>query len=47
MRIETRIYRVSQELISILLDLIPEMMLRQKRHTHMGPIGNGSEVMSF
>jgi hypothetical protein len=28
-------------------DLIPEQMLTQKRHTHMGPIPNGLGVMSF
>jgi len=36
-----------QELRSILRDLISELLLRQKHHTHMGPIGNGSGVMSF
>jgi hypothetical protein len=41
------IYRVSQELRSMLWDLIPELMLSQKCHIHMGPIGNGSGVMSF
>ena len=40
-------YRVSQELRSVLLDLIPELMLSQKHHIHMGPIRNGSGVMSF
>jgi hypothetical protein len=41
------IYRVSQELRSLLLDLIPELILSQKCHMHMGPICNGSGVMSF
>jgi len=41
------LYRVSQEIRSLLEDLIPELMLSQKRHIHMGPIGNGSGVMSF
>jgi len=27
--------------------LIPELILSQKRHTHMGPVRNGSGVMSF
>jgi len=40
-------YRVSQELRSLLRDLIPELIMSQKRHTHMGPIRNGSGVMSF
>ena len=39
------IYRVSQELRSLLRDLIPELILSQKRHIHMGPIRNGSGVM--
>jgi len=38
---------VSQELKSLLRDLIPDLILSQKRHMHMGPIRNGSEVMSF
>jgi len=38
---------MSQELRSLLRDLIPEPILSQKRHTHRGPIGNGSGVMSF
>jgi len=42
-----RIYRVSQDLRSLLRDLIPELTLSQKRHIHMGPICNGSGVMSF
>jgi len=35
---------MSQELIQ---DLIPELILSQKRHIHMGPNRNGSGVMSF
>jgi len=42
-----QVYRVSQELGSPLRELIPELILSQKRHTHMGPIHNGSGVMSF
>ena len=42
-----RLYRVSQELRPLLRGLIPELILSQKRHTHMGPIRNGSGVMSF
>jgi len=41
------IYRVSQDLRSLIRDLIPELMLSQKRHIHVGPNGNGSGVMSF
>jgi len=41
------VYRVSQELRSLVRDLIPELILSQKRHIHMGPIRNGSGVMSF
>jgi hypothetical protein len=41
------LYMTSHELRSLLRDLIPELILSQKRHIHMGPIGNGSEVMSF
>jgi len=41
------IYRVSQELRSLLRDLIPELILSQKCHIHMGPIRKGSGVMSF
>ena len=41
------IYRVSQELRSLIRVLIPELILSQKHHIHMGPIGNGSGVMSF
>jgi hypothetical protein len=40
------IYRVSQELRAIFRDLIPELMLSQKCHIHMGPFRNGSGVMS-
>ena len=43
----THIYRVPQELRPLLRDLIPELILSQKRHTHMGAIRNISEVMSF
>jgi len=32
---------MSQELRSILWDLIPEMMLSQKHHTHMDPVHKG------
>jgi len=39
--------QVSQELRSLLRDLIPELLLSRKRHIHMGLIGNGSGVMSF
>ena len=47
-RIPKRIlYRLSQELNSIVRDLIPKLMLIQKRHVHMGPIRNGSGVTSF
>ena len=41
------VYRVSQELGSLLWDLIPELILCQKCHIHMGPIRNGPGVMSF
>jgi len=41
------IYRMSQELRSVLQDLIPELMLSQKRYIHMDSIHNGSGVMSF
>jgi len=41
------IYREPQELRSILRDLIPELILSQKRHTHMGQIRNGSGVTRF
>jgi len=40
-------YRVSRELRSLLQYLIPELILSQKRHIHMGPIGNGLGVTSF
>jgi len=39
-------YRMSQELRSLFPDLIPELMMSQKRHIHMGPIRNGSGFMS-
>jgi len=38
-------YRASQVLKSVLRDLIPELILGQKRHIHMGPFGNGLGVM--
>jgi hypothetical protein len=41
------IYRMPQKLRSLLRDLIPQLILSQKRHIHMGPICNGSVVMSF
>jgi len=41
------LYRVSQELRSLLRDLIPELILSQKCHIHKGPIRNDSAVMSF
>ena len=40
------LYRVSQELRSLLRDLIPELILRQKCHIHTGPVRNGSGVRS-
>jgi len=45
----SRVYRVSHELRSVFRDLIPELMRSQKRHirVHLGPIRNGSGVMSF
>jgi len=42
-----RIYRESEDLRPLLRDLIPELILSQKRHIHMGPIRNGSGVTSF
>jgi len=36
-----------KDLRSIFLDLIPDMVLNQKRHTHMGPSCNSSGVMRF
>jgi len=39
--------QVSQELRSLLRDLIPELILSQKSHTHMGPICDGLGVTSF
>ena len=42
-----RIYTDPQELRSLLRNLIPELILSQKHHIHMGPIGNCSGVMSF
>ena len=41
------LYRVSQELRSLFRYLIPELILSQKRHIHMGPIRNGSGIMIF
>ena len=41
------ICRVSQELRSLLQDLIPELILGQKCHKHMGPIHNCSGFKSF
>jgi len=38
---------MSQELGSVHRDLIPELMLSQKRHIYMRPIRNGSGVTSF
>jgi len=40
------LYRMSQEWRSLLRDLIPELILSQKLHIHMGPIHNGSGAMS-
>jgi len=37
---------MSQELRSLIRDLIPELILGKKCHVHMGPIRNGSGVMS-
>ena len=42
-----RIYRVSQKLRSLIRDLIPELILSQKPHTHMDPISNSSGFTSF
>ena len=41
------LYRMSQELRSVFQDLIPELMLSQKHHIHMGPIRNSSVVVRF
>jgi len=41
------VYRVSQEFRSLFRDLIPELMMNQRRHIHMGPIHNSSKFMSF
>jgi len=38
---------MSQELRSIFWDLIPELMLSQKRHIHMHPIRNNSGSYEF
>jgi hypothetical protein len=40
------LYRMSHELRSIFQSLIPEKILSQKCHTHMGTIGNGSELVA-
>jgi hypothetical protein len=40
------IYRVSQELRSLLRDIIPELFLSEKCRMYRGPIRNGSGVMS-
>jgi len=45
--IVTALHRVSQELRSLLQDLIPELILSKKYHTHIGPICNGSGIRSF
>jgi len=39
--------QVFQELRSLLRDLIPELILSQELHIHMGPIRSGSGVRSF
>jgi hypothetical protein len=38
---------VSQELRSVLQDLIPELILGQKCHRHMGLLCNGSGAMNI
>jgi hypothetical protein len=38
---------VSQDLGSILQDLIPEVILSQKSQVHMGPIHNNYEAMGI
>ena len=40
-------YRLSQELRSLFRDLIPELILSQKIHIHMGPIRSVSGIMIF
>jgi len=45
-RIRSVKYVVSQELRSIIQDLIPELVSR-KCHIHVGPIHNSSGVTSF
>jgi len=40
-------YTVSQELRSVLQDLIPDRTLSQKCYINMGPIHNSSGVISF
>ena len=39
--------QVSQEWRSLIQDLIPELILSQKRHVHMGPVRTGSGVNEF
>ena len=41
------VYRLSQELMSLFWNFIPELILSQKRHIHMGQIRKDSGVMSF
>jgi hypothetical protein len=38
---------VFQDLRSVLQDLIPEAILSQKYHVHMGPIGNDCGAVSI
>jgi hypothetical protein len=40
-------YRVSQQLRSLLRDLIPELIPSEKCHLHMDPIRNDSGFVSF
>jgi hypothetical protein len=42
-----KLHRVSQELRSLLRDLIPLLILNQKFHIHIGPISNASGVTRF
>jgi len=46
-RISWGLYRVFQELRSLLRDLIPELILSLKCHVLIDPIRNSSGVMSF
>ena len=41
------IYRVSQDLRSLFRDLIPQLILNQKRHIHMAPIRSGSGILEL